>query len=348
MNATTTLPRWQQATLFVGLAAVVILAIGLIATPKSVMQGWLIAFVFVSGIPIGSLVLLLTHRLTGGRWGNALAPVLMKAASMVPLLAIVFLPMAFGLSAPYRWASDNSVLRPAVAHVYLNQPAFLLRTAIALIGWSVLAIFVTRQRCTILMAALGLVFHAVVISVLAVDWILSVDSSFSSSAFAAGIAIQQILSALALAAVAGAETRDDRITADLGGLIMATLLGTVYLDLMSFIVIWYGNLPEKAAWYLARQRDGWQWVIAAAAGIGALVPFSLLLKQSFRQSRTALRLVGGFILFGVFLHVVWLLAPAFEFGAILVTPIAVIGIVSLGIGIVDRVAVRLRGGAYAE
>jgi hypothetical protein len=78
------------------------------------------------------------------------------------------------------------------------------------------------------------------------------------------------------------------------------------------------------------------------------VPFSLLLKQSFRQSRTALRLVGGFILFGVFLHVVWLLAPAFDFGAILVTPIAVIGIVSLGIGIVDRVAVRLRGGAYAE
>jgi hypothetical protein len=347
MNATTTLPRWRQATLFVGLAAVALLAIGLAMTPTTVMQGWLIAFVFVSGIPIGSLVLLLIHQLTGGRWGVALAPVLMKATSMVPLLAIVFLPLAFGLSAPYHWASDNSVLRPAVAHVYLNQPAFLLRTAIALIGWSVLAIFITRRRCTILMAALGLVFHAVVISVLAVDWILSVDSSFSSSAFAAGIAVQQILSALAFAAIAGAETRDDRITADLGGLIIATLLGIVYLDLMSFIVIWYGNLPEKAAWYLARQRDGWQWVIAAA-GIGALVPFSLLLKQSFRQSRTALRLVGGFILFGVFLHVVWLLAPAFEFGAILVTPIAVIGIVSLGIGIVDRVAVRLRGGAYAE
>ena len=48
------------------------------------------------------------------------------------------------------------------------------------------------------MAGLGLVFHGIVISLVAVDWILSIDSSFSSSAFAAAIAIQQLLSALSL------------------------------------------------------------------------------------------------------------------------------------------------------
>src|SRR6185437_10397945 len=136
MSARVARPVWQRPMLIAAGGSLIALAIGLAASPKSVMQGWLIAFVFISGIPIGSLVLLLIHRLTGGRWGTALAPILIPAAAMLPLLALVFLPLAFGLSAPYRWASDTSMLRPSVAHVYLNQPAFLLRTAIALVGWS--------------------------------------------------------------------------------------------------------------------------------------------------------------------------------------------------------------------
>jgi hypothetical protein len=331
-----------------GLAALVVLAVGLASVPKSVVQGWLIAFVFVGGIPMGSLVLLLIHRLTGGRWGIALAPVLMPAACMVPFVALMFLPLAFGLAAPYRWASDASVLRPAVAHAYLNQPAFLLRTSVALIGWSALAVVVVRRRCTMLIAGLGLAFHGIAVSLVAVDWILSVDSSFSSSAFAGSIAIQQILLALSFAAVAGPAGRLEEETADLAGLIIAALLGTVYLDLMSFIVIWYGNLPEKAAWYLARGRDGWQWVIAAAAAIGAVAPFCLLLKQSLRQSRAALGLVGGLILLGVFLHVIWLIAPAFGSGAVIAAVIALIALAGLGVGLFGRAAFRLRGAAHAE
>jgi hypothetical protein len=348
MSARLACPVWQRPMLIAAVGTLISLAIGLAASPKSVTQGWLIAFVFVSGIPIGSLVLLLIHRLTGGRWGTALAPVLMPAVSMMPLVALVFLPLAFGLSAPYRWASDTSMVRPAVAHTYLNQPAFLLRSAVVLIGWSVLAIAVVRERCTMLMAGLGLVFHAIAISFIAVDWILSIDSSFSSSAFAAAIAIQQLLSALCFAAIAGAVGWRKEITADVAGLIIATLLGTVYLGLMSFIVIWYGNLPDKAAWYLLRGRDGWQWLIAAIVAIGALVPLCLLLKQSFRQSGDALRLISSLILLGVFLHVVWLIAPAFGSGAIVAALIAVVAMIGLGLCFSNRVAVGLRGGAHAE
>ncbi len=329
-------------------AAIVVLAIVLVLAPKVVMQGWLIAFVFVSGIPIGSLVLLLIYRLTGGRWGSALAPVLVPTASMVPFIAVIFVPLAFGLSGLYRWVSGASVLRPQVAEVYLNQPAFLLRSAVALIGWSVLSVFVVKRRCTTLMAALGLVFHGVMVSIVAVDWILSVDSNFSSSAFGASVAIQQLLSALALTAIVGVGGRDDRTVADLGGLLIATLLGTLYFDLMSFVVIWYGNLPEKAAWYLAREHDGWQWVILAAIATGALAPFWLLLKQSVRQSRPRLRVIGCLILFGVFLHVIWLIAPAFGSGAVVAAMFAMIAMVGLGFGVGERLSGRLIGEAYAE
>ena len=112
MTGVAALSHWPRrragATLAIWIAAVVGLAIELAAAPQSVSQGWLIAFVFVSGIPIGSLVLLLVHRLTGGRWGEALAPVLMPAAAVMPLVALAFVPLAFGLSAPYRWAADTA------------------------------------------------------------------------------------------------------------------------------------------------------------------------------------------------------------------------------------------------
>jgi hypothetical protein len=235
-----------------------------------------------------------------------------------------------------------------VAHIYLNQPSFLLRSGIALFGWSVLAVAVVRERCTILMASLGLVFHAIVISFVAVDWILSIESRFSSSAFAAAIAIQQILSALCFAAIAGAAGGRKEIAADIAGLIIAMLLGTVYLGLMPFIVIWYGNLPHKVAWYLIRGRDGWQWLIAAAVMIGALAPLCLLLKQSFRQGRIALRLIGSLILLGIFFHIIWLIAPAFGSGAVVTAMIALVAIIGFGLDVFDRIVVRMSGDAHAK
>ena len=77
----------------VALALLVALIAALSFELRSVAQGWLAAFVFWSGIPIGSLVLLLIHRLVGGRWGEALAPALRPAALFVPLAAIVFIPI---------------------------------------------------------------------------------------------------------------------------------------------------------------------------------------------------------------------------------------------------------------
>ncbi len=317
------------------------LVVALIVSARPVAQGWLIGFVVWNSVAVGSLVLLLIHRLTGGRWGNRLAATLVPCAATLPLGALAFLPLAFGLSAPYRWAAGSVSVRPELAHLYLNEPAFLLRTFVALIGWSILALAVVQRRCNPLTAAIGLAFHGLIISFVAVDWILSIDLGFGSSAFAAGFAIQQILSALAFVALVAPEPDSDT-AADLGGLLMATLLGTVYIDLMSFIVSWYGDLPDKAAWYLRRGQDGWNWVILSAVLVGALVPIAALLSSRLRASRRALRLVGGLILVGVILHVLWLMAPGFEPGAIVAALASVVALASLSIAVANPIREEMR------
>lgn len=336
----------RRAILLVGLVAFAILGIGFALRPKTVLQGWLIAVLFLSGIPLGSLALLLIYRLTGGRWGAAFAPILTVAASTTPLLVLLFLPVFFGLSALYPWAAEPSVVRPAVATLYLNHPAFIVRSVVALLGWSVLALCVVRSRGAILLAAVGLIFNGIAMSFIAVDWILSIEPAFSSSAFAAAMVVQQMLSALAFAALTSGAHGDTRAREDLGALMIATLLGTVYLDYMSYVVIWYGNLPEKVAWYVVRGQGGWQWLLLANVVIGVFLPFCLLLARRCRQSSSTLRLVAGLVLLGVFLHIVWLVAPAFDPGATVVSVVAVVALTCFAAA--TEWIVGRYGAAYAD
>lgn len=87
-----------------GLAAAVLLLLWGLREPAPVLQGWLIAFAFWSGVAIGGLVLLLIHALTGGRWGEAIAPVLEPAARTLPLFVLLVVPLALGLRHLYPWA----------------------------------------------------------------------------------------------------------------------------------------------------------------------------------------------------------------------------------------------------
>ena len=331
------LPSRRAILLIVSAAAVTVLILGLAVSARPVAQGWLIGFVIWSSVAIGSLVLLLVHRLTGGRWGDELAATLMPCSATLPLVTLAFVPLAFGLSAPYPWAGGTIELRPGLAQLYLNQPAFLLRSLVAFIGWTILAVLVVQGRCNRLSAAIGLAFHGFIISLVAVDWILSIEASFGSSAFAAGFAIQQILAALAFAAAVAPGSLSKLVRSDLAALLMAALLGTVYIDLMSFVVSWYGDLPDKAAWYLRRGQDGWGWVILAAVIAGALVPIALLLSSKLRENRTALRLTGVLVLLGVVLHVLWLMAPTFDVGSIAAAFAAVVALTALSLAAADPI-----------
>jgi hypothetical protein len=295
-----------RAVAHVAIAGVLIIIALLLEGAEATARAWLLCLVFIAGIPVGSLVLLMIHRLTGGGWGFALAPFLRPAALCIPVLAIAFVPLAVATRALYPWTSDHTA-----AHLYLNVPAFVVRGAIALIGWSVLGVIFGRNGGAALVAALGLAFYGLTISLVSIDWFLSIDPHYTSTAFGATIAIQQILTALAAAALfAPGQVRKSDL-GDLSGLLMAALLGVVYLALMTFIVQWYGNLPNRAHWYLLRTQNGWAFVISAGA-ILALAGFAMLLFVRVRQSRVGVRIAGAVILTAVIAHLSWLVVPGYS------------------------------------
>ncbi len=323
-----------QALIPPALLSVVFAAAGLatvaffILYPQAAARGWLAAFVFFSQIVLGSLALLLLHGLVEARWGIAFGPLLKAFVLGVPLLAFFWIPVAIHLSAVYPWALSPSAIPHDVGKRYLNPASFQLRSIVALAGWVLFSVLLlisgTMSRVT---AALGLVFFGLSSYVFGFDWILSTGAPFISSSFAAEMAIQCILAALAACALFAAGVGDEQARGDVGGFLLAASLGVFYFAMMAYIVNWYGNLPDQAAWYLDRS-DAWL-VAAAAVLFGAAIPIVSLLYGSVRNSGRALGFVGISALAGVALHDLWLLAPLMTPSAILAAVVSFIAMVGL-------------------
>jgi hypothetical protein len=269
--------------------------------------------VFFISVPLGSLGLLLIHRLTGGQWGEALRPVLQPAALCIPLLAILFMPVLIAMPVLYPWTGGAPDIKPDVTAFYLNDGAFIARSVVALIGWSALALALPRTvgKTGTLLAAGGLIFYALAMSLIAVDWILSAEPAFVSTSFGTSAIIVQLLAALAFAALTSPRSLDPQAVRDLGGLMLAVTLGLTYIDFMAVLVIWYSDLPHKVDFLVRRTGDPWKWIAIAFFLLGAVIPILSLLFSRVRASLTALRPVAVSSLAAIALYTAWLLAPVY-------------------------------------
>ena len=97
---------------------------------------------FWLGVALGSLALLMVQHLSGGAWGVVIRRVLEAASRTLPLMALLFLPIAFGMHELYHWAHAEVVAHDAILQhkaPYLNVPFFLVRAAFYFAIWIALA-----------------------------------------------------------------------------------------------------------------------------------------------------------------------------------------------------------------
>ena len=66
-----------------------------LASPQQALLSYLFAFLFFTGLSLGSLAIVMVHVLTGGAWGVLLRPPLLAAARTLPLQAVLVLPIVF-------------------------------------------------------------------------------------------------------------------------------------------------------------------------------------------------------------------------------------------------------------
>ena len=88
-------------------------------------EAYLVAWVYWTGVALGSLALLMLQHLTGGAWGVVIRRILEAATRTLPVMAVLGLPILAGMGHLYHWthadvAAADPMIRDKAA--YLNVP----------------------------------------------------------------------------------------------------------------------------------------------------------------------------------------------------------------------------------
>lgn len=288
-----------------GLAATGALMLALVGS-RDALTGWLGAAVFIQALPVGALILLLIMRLVRGRWEDDLHGPASRLAALLPLAALAFLPVVVGMPAIYPWFHEPPASE--FARLWLSPPFFVLRTA----GWFVLASLVLRRALSSALsefqAALGLIVLVLGSSATAVDWLMTLAPDFASSGFGLQLLTMEVCAALTALILLVSTSTGPRHTAVLGGLLLTLLLLWAYMQFFPFLIIWSGNLPDGAAWYLVRDTLGWNSAIIIAALLGG-VPLLALLGPSVRANPRWLVPLSMCVLAGKAIEFAWFALP---------------------------------------
>src|SRR5947199_3569069 len=134
--------RAKNVSLILGTIGLAGCLIGWFIAPRDFFVAFLFGHFFFLGLSLGSLGLLMIHHLTAGRWGYAVRRFLESAVGNLPLLAVLFAPIFFGLRYLYPWMNPSVVAASdplRLIQFYLNMPGFMIRTAIIFGIWITIA-----------------------------------------------------------------------------------------------------------------------------------------------------------------------------------------------------------------
>jgi hypothetical protein len=311
---------WRALT--VGVVALAVCAVAAPASPTQFFRAYLAAYLFYLGIALGSMVLLMVYHLTSGSWGLVIRRILEAAMRTLPLMALLFLPIAFGVRYLYIWAQPSMVaISPKLQYqqFYLQPKLFWIRAAIYFALWLVMAFWLGRwSRAedrtgnprlawkSQQLSAFGAVIYGISLHFAAVDWAMSLQPVFHSTIWGPLFATGQLLSALAWALVVLAwlirrppidEVASLQVRNDLGSLLLTLLILWAYMAWFQFMLVWIANMPVDVVWYVPRTSPAWKAVMWAIFVLHFVVPFFLLLMRTVKRNSRAVAWIAGLILF---------------------------------------------------
>ena len=294
------------------LAAIGWIALALAGSP--VMPSYLAAWLFWMAVPLGALPLAMALEALDAPAGPLLAT-LRRGLPLLPVGALFAIPVLFSIGPLYNRADLADPLPAA----WMAPGFFVARTVAILVALSFFAVTFSRsprrgpRRG---LAILGLVLHVSLVSVAAVDWVLSLQPGLGSSAIGLLLIASQVGVAACLAVfVVAVGTRGAEAPAGLGMLLTVALATWTFLHMIQYLVVWSANLPKEVTWYQARTPGFggamvWFAVVATALGL-AVLPSGLARIPTVLASLAAMLLAMHLV------ETLWLVTPAFRGGFML-------------------------------
>jgi hypothetical protein len=327
--------RWAWILVVVG---IVLYGTGYSLDVKRSVLNNIVGFLFLVSVAGGSVFLIALEYLAGAVWSVPMRRVnefLGGLMLIVPLLAI---PLLFHLSDAFSWTQAS------VSHVeggqasnspYLNVTFFVARFIVVFLILNLFYLLFTRNSVkqdttgdpklttwNVRLAAVFMPMFAILITLIAIDWAMSLDPHWYSTIFGVYYFSGTVLAGLAPSTYVIVRFHEAGFLPglqrdhfySLGALLFAFINFWAYIAFSQFLLIWYANLPEETVWFIRRWSGGWQYVSILLIIVHFVVPYFALLTQDSKMDPKRLKLMAIWILFAHLLDVYWLVMPSYSEG----------------------------------
>lgn len=282
-------------------------------------------------------------------WQAALRTLPVVAALFVPVLVSVYLdggkssPFWWAnhawegdpveISAREHLTLDAVVENQHKIHDYLNPNFFAIRAVVYFAALGTLAFFLLKwskdaesrddenAKTKIYNASgPGMLLWAGMLTFATTDWVMSVEPTWASSMFPVVFGMNMFITAMSLGVLTFYSLTVDKpevlkvvkekFRIDIGTLLYGVTMVWAYASFCQYMLVWAGNLPEEATYYLKRGNDGWEYLAYFLMLFHWLVPFVVFLFRPVKTNPKRIRIMATLLMIVCAADVIWWILPA--------------------------------------
>ena len=322
--------------LMFGLIGIGILSMiaGFVTNPDRAWANYLLNNYYFVSLAIGAAFFGAIQYISQSGWSAAFKRVPEAMASYVPVAAVFFLLMYFGMHSLFHWSHEGITETDALlAHKapYLNIPFFFIRVALFFGLW----IFMIRllRKISLREDAEGGMTHfynsekyskviifiiAISFTLFAIDMIMSLQPDWYSALFAAKSFIAAFLHAatvitlivIILNKVGHYSMLNRSHLHDFSRYIFMLAIIWGYFNFVEFMLIWYGNIPEETVFYVNRSHGAFGVLFFANIIINWFIPFLFLMPRMTSRSKVFLLPVIIIMMVGQYTELYYYIWPS--------------------------------------
>ena len=296
-----------------------------------------VAAFFFMMISLGTLAFYAINRAAQAGWSPALFRVMEGiTAYLLPGAIIVFVILALSgmhFNHLFIWMDPEVVAHDKLIQgktAFLNTPFFLARALFYIAGWSAYRYFsrkfslaqdqasdASNHKKNFRISAAFLVFYIVTESMMAWDWVMSIDPHWFStlfgwyvfaSMFVSGITTIALI-AIYLKSKGYLEKVNDSHIHDLGKFMFGISIFWTYLWFSQFMLIWYSNIPEEVTYFISRIED-YNLPFFGMLVMNFVFPLLILMNSDYKRINYFIVMAGIVILLGHYIDVFNMIMPS--------------------------------------
>lgn len=326
------------AKAFFGVAVVGIVAslIGFFVNTEQFYFSYLTNFAFVTTISLAALFFVMLQHITSSSWSVVLRRIPETFAYYLFLLAILFIPIFFGMQYLYEWSRPEVLATDDLAvykEPYLNTTFFIIRNILYFVIWSFLGWKLYQNSVKMdnegadaktynaqkVISGPGILLFGFTVAFASFDWLMSLEFHWFSTMFGVYIFAMSFQVFLAIAILVCLYLRKQGLLRntirlphfeDLGKLLFGFTVFYAYIAFSQFMLYYYANIPEHTMWYYNRLQGSWETITWMLLFGRFVIPFILLLGLWAKSNLKLLASLSVLIVVMHFIEVFWIVTPA--------------------------------------